>query len=318
VAAREDEPVRRVARDALYGLRGEGVDARLVEILPMAPATEQREIILAIAERRVAPAAPALLALAEAEDRSVRREACQALTKVARAEDLPALVDLLRRQPAKSYEDVLVGATLRLDTHPDRMAPVMAALQTPEVSGAARAALLRVLGRVGEPGGLALILEALKSDDADMRTEAIRALSLWPTPAPKERLYALAQSEQNMSRHVLALRGFIHMATLGIDEVEQGAHDLERAWAIARRDDEKRMVLAALPKVACLEALTFARAHVGDVGLQGEAQNALVALGKALAKQHPQPVRAALEDVVTQAAQPGLRDRAQALLQQMK
>jgi len=319
VAAGEQEPVQSVAREALYGLRGNGVDLRLVDALPTAPAPEQVEIILAISERRVASAAPVLVTLAASELRVVQREACQALTKVARWQDVPALVDLLCRQPSKLHEDVLVGAALRFDDRPDRMQPVMAALERLDVTGPARAALLRVLGRVGDASGLMVIQGTLQSDDVTMQTEAIRALSLWPTPEPKERLFTLAENEQRMNRHVLALRGFISMAVLPDAQTPpQAVSDLTRAWGLARRDDEKRMILSALPKAACLEALSFVERHGQEAALRGEAQNALVSLGRALARQYPQQVRKVLESVVADAASPVVQKRAQDVLTQMK
>lgn len=318
-AAQEEEPVRTVAREALYGLRGEGVNARLMEALPSAPASEQMERILAISERRIVDASPILITLAASDERSVQREACQALTKVARWEDFPALVDLLLQQPSKRHEDVLVGAALRFDDRQERMGPVVSALQNSEVTGPPRAALLRVLGRVGDASGLTVILKTLESDDDKMQTEAIRALSLWPTPEPKQRLFTLAQNEESMSRHVLALRGFINMATMPDQQKpEQGMQDLTRAWEISRRDDEKRIVLSSLAKVACLKSLSFAEAHVRDEGLQGEAQNALVSLGKILAQKHPKQVRAALQAVAAQATSSVVQQRAQEILQQIK
>jgi hypothetical protein len=176
-----------------------------------------------------------------------------------------------------------------------------------------------VLGRGGDASGLAVILETLQSDDPDMQTEAIRALSLWPTSEPKERLFALAENEESMSRHVLALRGYINMATLAGDQnAEQGVQDLKRAWEIARRPDEKRIVLSALPKVACLDALAFAESHARDEDLQAEAQNALVSLGKVLAKKHPQQVRAALQPLAAQGTSSVVQQRAQEVLQQLK
>jgi HEAT repeat protein len=318
-AAREEEPVRSVAREALYGLRGDGIDLRLVDALPAAAAPEQVEIILAISERRVAGAAPVLMTLAASEERVVQRDACQALIKVARWQDVPALVDLLCRQPTKLHEDVLVGALLRFGHHADRMQPVMAVLERLDVTGATRAALLRVLGRVGDASGLAVIQGTLQSDDVDMQTEAIRALSLWPTPEPKERLFTLAENEQPMNRHVLALRGFITMAVLPDAQTSpQAVSDLARAWDLARRDDEKRMILSALPKVACQEALSFAEQQRQEAALLGEVQNAMVSLGQALARAYPQQVRKVLQSVVAEAASPAVQKRAQDSLAQMK
>ncbi len=318
-AAQEDEPVRTTAREALYGLRGEGVNKRLLEALPAASVPEQMEIVLAISERRIADASPLLITLAASDEPSVKREACQALTRVARWGDLPALVDLLQQQPSKRHEDVLVGAALRFDDRQERMASVVSALQNTEVDGPASAALLRVLGRVGDASGLKVILETLESDDVKMQTEAIRALSLWPTPEPKQRLLTLAQKEESLSRHVLALRGFVNMATMsGEQQPEQGMQDLARAWETARRNDEKRIVLSSLPKVACLSALSFAEAHARDEGLQGEAQNALVSLGKVLAQKHPEQVRTALQAVAAHATSSVVQERAQEILQQLK
>ena len=105
-----------------------------------------------------------------------------------------------------------------------------------------------------------------------MKKSAIRALAQWPDATPMADLLNVAQSEQDMANHVLALRGFIRLASQSADT---GAGDnralFTSAMDTARRTDEKKQILGALAKVPSPWSLAFAKKYQSDPSLESEA-----------------------------------------------
>ncbi len=182
----------------------------------------------------------------------------------------------------------------------------------------AKGALLRTAAQIG--GGTALEAVHAALDDADEETgrEALRLLSNWPTMDAAPQLKELAKSE-DLSRQVLGLRGFVRLASADRDG-NRKAGMLTEAMALAKRPDERKLVLAAwgtLPTVRALDAL---QPHLEDAAIQDEAATALVSVAAAVGKKDENKVRAvkALKAVLANSENEGIRTNAQNALEALK
>jgi HEAT repeat protein len=211
----------------------------------------------------------------------VRRESLRALKDTASAGDIAPMVALVvtpvqpgdRTEAAKS-----LGAVLRR-SEPSRIKDVLSAY-TPSTDPEARTALLQVMGRSGNPEALPVLRTALNDADANARRAAILAMTEWPDITPVPDLMTAARSAANPAQQVLALRGAIQL--IGLPAPERPPRDsvkmLVEAMGLAKQAEEKRAVLALLPRFPVRESLDLARASVSDPEVAAEAKAAVARL----------------------------------------
>jgi HEAT repeat protein len=267
-----------------------------------ADATLRVELIRLLADRRATTAAPTLLAAAKDEDAKVREAAVAALGVVADADALPALVGLLAEAKGKreraAVEKAVVAACGRIDDEAARAKPVVAALAGAK-DAAARVVLVRVLGRIGGGTALEAIRTASKDANADVQDAAVRALAEWQSAKVAADLLRIATSGTTLVHHVLALRGYVRV--IGLPSGRPAAETLklyEDALGIARRDDERRLVLAGIAGVADPAAAKIVEPFLAKPALADEAAMALVRIGKAISGSHKEAARATLNAVL--------------------
>ena len=276
IAAGTTEAEQEAARAALYGLQDPAVDERIVSLLPAMPSKIQLELVLAAEQRRIGAAAPALMSLAQESDRRLQRAALSALAEVAGPDELALLTGIVIEQKNRVALDTLVKAAQRLN-QVEQVTSLLVEAGDAASDVAVQTLIFQGLGRLGSDQGLAIVQKATESQDEKLRTEAIRALAQWPTPAPQPILLSIARSPGQLTHRVLALRGYVDMAVIkGQDQPQAAVLDLVQAVAVAQRVEEKRYVLGALPRCACPAALTLAQDLEADAALQVEAQMAQV------------------------------------------
>jgi hypothetical protein len=147
-----------------------------------------------------------------------------------------------------------------------------------------RVSLLNVLSAVGNSAALAVVRQGLQDPAAEVQRGALNALANWPTPDPLDDLLALARSNGDATRPVLALRGYIKLAQLPSGRAPRAtAALLNTAIAVATHAEEKKSALAVLQRVVCPESLEVARQSLGDPAVAAEARLAVETLERALA-----------------------------------
>jgi hypothetical protein len=205
------------------------------------------EILKAMGERGQR-AMTVLLAAAADESAPVRVEAARALRAVAEKDDIPAMVELLvkAQDPLFRREMELAVAAAARRSSPPGDAAILAAYPAAKKKQA-RVSLISVLGRIGSGTSLPLLRETLAARDADIRREALRALSAWPTAEPFPDLWSIAQTSKDRTDRILALRGSVRLISL---DSSRSADELVRfhqeAMRIAPDTAERQLVLSAL------------------------------------------------------------------------
>ena len=302
------------ARESLYRVASPGVDAEIVRLIKASnESAVQEELIQSVSARGIDTGVPVLLEAAQKRDRAVQRAALKALVVLGRPQDIPVLAGMLMARPQRAIEDALVAIA---DTHDkaDSVAEsVLGEAGTASVN--TKQAVLRVVARLGEDRGLAFVEQQVQSTNQKVRTAAVRALSTWSTRTPMPLALRIATDDDNLTRRILAFRGYVNMAVLPSDEsVEKVFAALARAMAIAARDEEKKMVLSALPKAPCKAALDFAKQQLKDAQLRAEAQTAIVGLCDALAGSAPEAVRDVLTKLLKGKMNKNVEDAAKRVL----
>ncbi len=282
-AVAEDD-VGNAATEALARLSGEGVAQNLIKMLDSPDAAIRAKALEIVTLRKEEAALPAAMKAASDADTKVRTAAYKALGAMAGAGELGQLVQMLVKA-ATDAERTAIQQSLALAAGrvegPAGTAPVVAALG--KAAGTAKVSLLAVLARVGGDGALKAVQGELASTDAEVKKAAVRALADWKDTQPLPVLLNVARTDASAANQVLALRGYVRLASLDSSRPdEQTVKMLADAMAGAKRSEEKKLILAALPKFACDDALRLAESCQRTPGLVAEARQAVKAVRSAL------------------------------------
>ncbi len=319
-SARGDE--QKAAQESLYRLRGEGVDSAILAGIEKAEPATKVELIKALEQRNVVTGVDILLKTATDTDRKVRAASFKVLGALAGPERLGALVELLiglKSAPDRTQAEKMVAAVAHKIERKDKQAEaVLARLGTVKDVGS-RSSLLSVLGRIGDSSALPAIRRELASEETEIRTAAIRALSGWPSAEPLSDLVKLASESKSQLHRILALRGFVRL--LGLASGRPAAETVamyKQAMALAPNSMEKRRVLSGLSATPSADALEMAVGYLGDRELVAEAAVAVIKIAQSLGQQDRAKGIEALEKVVSSVGNESLVNSARDALEKLK
>ena len=314
---RTSRAVQSAARTSLNELYSDEVNAEIVRLLGQTRDPVVRVALLrAVADRQMTDALPGVRVALNDSNRVVRGEALKTLSALGGEADLALLVKHLIQAPQRGLEDAIVVVAQRVDmadaVSRDLVDKAASASPTVQMS------VLRIEARLGQAAGLVYIETQCRSSHDRVKTEAVRALSNWPDRAGLNLAAELAQEGDSMTCRILALRGYIKMAVMASDETPGDRFKgLARAMSLATRDDERKMVLSALPQIPCKEALSMALSYVTNPSLTAEAQAAVMDLCEALRSTDTEAVRAALVKMSNGKVNATIKDRVNKLQQQL-
>lgn len=281
---------QRTARNSLWDLHGESVDrAILLNLIKLTDAGIQEELVMSVGERRNFEGINFLFSRAGSSRPGIRLAAIKALEEIASPPDLPRLLRLLINAPGErertELENTIAGVAGKRPDPIGRANAVKAIL--PQVEDVKkRAALLRVLGKIGDDSSLSLVREALVDDNPEIRDAAVRALSDWPTLSPREDLVRIVQTSQEQVHQVLALRAYIRMIEMEpYRSPESAVLLLKETLTWTQRPEEKKLILGILPQFACPDALKLAESLLTESGIEEEAREAVKQVQQRLKKQ---------------------------------
>jgi HEAT repeat protein len=313
---------QKAARDSLYRLRGPNVDKVILTSITKADAKTKVELISCISQRNIKAGVPTLLETAKDSDRKVRIQSLRVLKVVAGPEQLPALVELLIN--AKSSSDrteaqkTIAAIAHRIEDKNQQAESVLAALPSVKET-AARCSLLNVLGRIGDNNALPVLTAALKDENVEVQTAAIRALAEWPTPEPIPNLLKIAENSDNKVHRILALRGFIRLLGLTSDRpADETIEMYKKAMSLAPNAGEKKKVLAGLANMKSLAAMDMVAAYLDDDELSIEAGAAVINIAGGIYSDHPEQAKDMLNRVIKTTKNDSLSQQAQELITKLE
>ena len=314
-AARRQE--QQTARQSLYRLKGEKVDATIIESIPAADEKVKIELVTAVDERKIKAAKDTLFKAAKDDSVRVRVASIKVLKNITSVGDLPALVGLLAAAQSETErreaETTIVAVSQQ--TNPEAGAKAALAAMERAEDAKTRGALLSVLGKIGDTSAIPTLRAALKDSDADIQAAAIRALSEWPNAEPASDLLKIAETSANTTHKVLALRGYVGLIARGKDISNADKVAMyKKAMELAPNDSEKKMVLSGLSSTKSAESLAMAVSYLDNEALAQEAASAIVSISEETSRTNPKETREALQKAAEVAKSPTLKRKTQQAL----
>jgi HEAT repeat protein len=320
-----DQKIAAAAQESLAALPGKEVDAAIMQML--ADGTPARRLIAMdlIVRRRMTSAIPVLFTAAGGSDAKLRTAAMQKLGELAGPDQLPGLLELLAKagsaEDLEAAEQAVSAVSLKAADPASAVGQVEARLA--QSQPAQKCALLRVLGAVGGAKALAAVRAAVNDPNAEVHAAAIRTLGGWSAVDAADDLLGLAKTVGSPVDKMICLRGYLRLAGQTEVPLDQRLAMCRQAAPLAQKDDEKRLLLAALGSIVSIEALDLVVPYLDDAGTKEEAASGAVDISSKLlegndsAKVAPKLVEP-LEKVAQATANADLAKRAKDLRDQAK
>lgn len=314
-AATGTDNERSAAVQSLVRLRGDDVNAAIVKAMSDADTAVRVALLGVLADRNAKEALPSVLEAARGTEPSIRLAALKSLRYLADESNAADLVDLLKTAKDDGERGQAELALLVVCSRGREKCAeaVIAGLADADV--AARIALLHALARAGGSDSLATIVEQLKNDDQTVQDEAVRMLAAWPDPAAKPHLMDIAKGDN--SRHqIVAIRGLVRLAS---PQQEQAAdvETLSKVMEMAKRPEEKRLVLGLLGEVASSESLALAVSTISDTSVAEEAGLAAAKIAEKIEDGEADEIRTAMQKVLRFVQNEQTRERVQKVLESL-
>jgi HEAT repeat protein len=313
-AAADSRLEKGAARLSLVRLRGDDVNRAIVSAIETGKPNVRAELLGVLAARGAKETLPTVLDSAGDPDAVVRLAALGALRFLADEGQVAMLVTILKTAKDPQEQRKAELALLVVGTRSGQACaePIIAGLA--DADPLSRIALLHALARAGGEKALAEVVARLKDNDQGVRDEALRLLSIWADPAAVEHLRAVAQDGKSLREQVLAIRGLIRQASPQ-GEKPADLKALAEALSLAKRPQEKRLVLGVLGGVATPQSLALVAPAIDQPGLDDEAGLAAVMIAEKMTTSGDKSaLRSAMEKVLGAAKSQQIRQRAQKVL----
>jgi len=273
-------PEQAAARSALGMLKGRAVDEAILALLTQKPTDAVAgEMLLAIADRLIFAAKPAVAASLTSPSADVRAQALRTLRAIGTPSDTSAVLDLLLKSADESErgeaENTTAALAQKVANSIGRSREVKARLAT-EKAPDARVRLFNVLPLIGDNSALPVLRAALQDGNAEVRDAAVRALAAWPTSAARDDMVRLARDSADETHRLLAIVSFVR--SVGLDPYrnpEAAVADLKLAAGFASRPEEQKLILGAVVAFPCKDALELASGYLQEPAVKAEAQAAV-------------------------------------------
>jgi len=296
---------------------GEEVDRSIVAAMDGAAAGIRAALLRSLAARGARGCMAAVVERVKDPDASVRLAALEALGALGGAAQTAAAVETLKAAKDPNERAAAEKALLAICGRGREKSTEALLSELPGADSASRCALLRALGRAGGDKALAAVRSAAGDKEDQVSDEAIRVLSAWGDLAAAEHLLGLAAEAEKASHRVLALRGYVRLAGLQKPDAAK-LKMLTRAERLAKRPDEKKLILGALGNIPTPESLRRIVSHLEDPALVEEAAAAAVRIARNVAGKDRGLVRVAMTRVLAAAKNQRTRRDAQRMLDRLR
>lgn len=316
-AVSDDSVLAEAAHASLAKLHGSEVDEAIVKNLDRGDPKARALLLDLTAQHSIASALPVVLRAADDPNEQVRLAATKALGRIIGLKEIAILTDrlLAAKSPleAAALQETLKVACLRM---PDRDACAGKLLDClPNAPIASKCFLIELFGSVGGARSLKAVSAAAEDADEDLQDAATRVLGEWMSADAAPELLKLARTLRNDKFKTRTLRGYIRLARQLSLPAEQKLAMCEAAFGAAQRDEERRLILAALSRVPSAKAITMVVPHLDHPTLAEDAAAAALAVGEKTVHTDPRVVADAMQQVLESGVSSGKTAQAKALLE---
>jgi HEAT repeat protein len=281
-----DGQISQTAQESLGALSCGETDAAVVAMFNSSETSWRLAAIELMGRRRMTATVGELLKAAGDADPEIRPAAIKAVGELGGPAELPALLDLLMEletsDELNAARQALSDVCAKADDT-ESCTKKLAGVLT-KAGPAQKSTLFRVLGGIGGPNALEAVRKAVDGRSPEVRIAAIRALGTWKTADAAPHLLALAKAAGNPNDKTLCLRGFLGFAARPDLPAGERLSMCRKASLLIERDDEKRLLLAALGGINSPAALGLIMPYLGEPAVSAEACTATVAIAKNLLK----------------------------------
>jgi HEAT repeat protein len=281
-----NKKVAEVAQESLGALPGKDVDAAIMAMLANKAPTRRITGMDLIVRRRMTAAIPALFTAAGDADAKVRVAAIKRLGELAGPDQLSGLLDLLAKaaspEDMEAVEQALSAVSLKAADPASCVGQVQARLAQSQPGQ--KCALLRVLGTIGGTNALQVVRAAVNDSNTEVHAAAIRTLGGWTTADAAPDLLELAKSAATPTDKMICLRGYLRLAGQSDLALDKRLSMCRQAAPLAQKDEEKKLLLAALGSIVSVEALDLITPYLAEAGTKEEASAAAVDISEKLLK----------------------------------
>ena len=318
----KDKEIAQIATEGMASLPGAEADAAINELLNSSDTNKRLTGFDLVGRRRLASSMPALLKAAGESETKIRTTALKRLGELAGEPQLPAMLDLLAKFSSAADLNAMEQALTALCARLGKSEEISASLASRfgQASAAQKQVMIALFASMGGKNALKAVRDAAKN--ADVRSEAIRALGSWKTADAAPDLLDLAKNAANDTDRMLCLRGYLDLCANTDIPADQRLGMCKNAAQLIQRNEEKKLLLAALGGTQAPEAFEMILPHLENGDIKEEACVAIVAVAEAALrnKQLPsaqiQGVSAALTKVTEAKASTGITRKAGQLLKQ--
>jgi type 1 glutamine amidotransferase/HEAT repeat protein/fructose-specific component phosphotransferase system IIB-like protein len=312
-----DAEERKAAQAALVELSGEQVSAEIAALLGAVVPEVRAALLEVVGRRRAVEQLGRVYEFAADADAGVRTAALRAAGVLGGAADVARVLGLSRvveSEPERAvWEDALAAVCGRAASAKDVATLLLTALDGAAIDDAG--SLLRVLGRLGGSSALDALRRATADEREAVREAAVRALGAWPDGTAAETVLEIAADASELKLHVLALRAYARL--VGLEARRSATQTLalyERGMDVARRVEERRMLLSGVGQMRDAGALTLLARYMNAEELGGEAAAAVLGVAEGLLPWDWAAARGAVEVVRESKQAEALAARADAVL----
>ncbi|MCY2964918.1 MAG: HEAT repeat domain-containing protein [Planctomycetota bacterium] len=290
-----------LALASLRRLSGGEIDAALVGKLKTPDPPHHAQLLELVAARRIVSAVPLLWSGLESPTSQIRLSAWNALGETIEGDEFDELVSRVVSAPqaARSAAPTALVSACRRATNPDQYVNTLAKRfesAAPESAGT----LFEALRAVGGEAALNRTVAGAKDKRDAIQDGATRALGEWPTPDVAPELLKLAESLTNSKYQIRAIRGYIRVFRQFGLPADERLKMARQALKVAKRNDEKVLVLHALLNFQNAETMNLSIEFLNEPGL--EATAAQVAIYIADQVTDPVAVRTAMRKIIDSGA----------------
>ena len=261
----------------IAAMKDDGINDVLVESL------NNRNLRIAAIQASIArgctEAVTTLLKLVKDKDPDVMEQSWTGLAALASENDMDSImktvVEIRKAEDLSNAEGAIRKVFSRAENR-SKCFEVVARYYEPATE-ATKSFILDLASATGDSNALKLERNALESANKQLYAKALRALAKWPNESAAEDLLNLAKNAPEQVDRIVALRGYIRIAGMETANlpVTERMKIFETAIGLAKRNEEKKAILAMLPKYPYPQALAIAERLRQDKALAAEADTAI-------------------------------------------
>jgi len=312
----DDLDIAYAAKESLTKMQAQDVNPAICAIVPDVSPALRAQLLGLLLTRNAEQAVPMAVKSLHDEDAAVRIAALRTLSLLGGSEHASAVLEVVEKAADSAERTAAERALYAICSRhgEDALPPVLDAVH--DADPESHVILLRALGRIGGAEALDPVLAALNDSNEQITDEAVHVLSDWPTLDAAPHLLEFSRSD-TLTRHVLGLRGYVRLARIE-PSTEKKTRMLTTAINLAKRPEEKKLVIAAWGELPTEESLSVLVPLLDDDAVRDEAALAVIKVASNVGEKSRTRALDALKAVLKKCDNAAIRESAQEALTKFK